>query len=49
MKRLSGLEILSGFGLGTLLFLGICLALSSLTYSPKGKVSDKPYFVYQGY
>lgn len=49
MKRPSGLEMLFGFGLGTLLFLGICLALSSLTYSPKGNVSDEPYFVYQGY
>jgi len=49
MKRPSGFEILFGFGMGTLLFLGICLALSSLTYSAKGKASDKPYFVYQGY
>lgn len=49
MKHLSWLEIIYGCCLGTVLFIGICMALASLTYAPKGKTSDKPYFVYQGY
>jgi hypothetical protein len=49
MSRPNFLETAFGLILGTILFVGLCIAFQGLTYTPKDVKTDKPYFVYQGY
>ena len=49
MSRPNTLEVICGLVLGTVLFIGVCIAFQGLTYTPKNAQTDKPYFVYQGY
>ena len=49
MIRANAKEILMGIVIGTMMFVGLCIAISGFTYTPKDSLTDKPYFVYQGY
>ena len=49
MNRPNLWEVICGVILGTVLFVGLSIALHGLSYTPKGSQTDKPYFVYQGY
>ena len=49
MNRPNIIEVIGGIVLGTVLFVGVCIAFQGLTYTPKNAQTDKPYFVYQGY